>query len=49
MSRQLLLDAGPWGVQGIPATAVIDRAGKLVYLGRLREALVKAAEILKQP
>ena len=37
-----------YGVQGIPAAAVIDRAGKLVYLGQFGEALTKAAGLLNQ-
>jgi thiol-disulfide isomerase/thioredoxin len=37
-----------YGVQGIPAAAVIDRAGKLVYLGELRQALSRAANVLNQ-
>jgi thiol-disulfide isomerase/thioredoxin len=37
-----------YGVRGIPAAAVIDRQGKIVFVGRFREALQKAADLLAQ-
>jgi thiol-disulfide isomerase/thioredoxin len=40
--------ADAFGVQGIPQTAVIDRDGKLVYLGSLELALRKVRELLEQ-
>ena len=36
-----------YGVRGIPAAAVIDRAGKVVFVGRFPEALERAAALLK--
>jgi RNA polymerase sigma factor (sigma-70 family) len=35
-----------YGVRGIPGAAVIDRQGKVVFVGRFREALQKAADLL---
>jgi thiol-disulfide isomerase/thioredoxin len=35
-----------YGVRGIPAAAVIDRQGKVVFVGRFPEALRKAADLL---
>jgi len=36
-----------YGVRGIPGAAVIDRQGKVVFVGRFREAVEKAAALLK--
>lgn len=35
-----------FGVRGIPQTAVIDRSGKLVYLGQLRTALQRGRDLI---
>ena len=35
-----------YGVRGIPAAAVIDRQGKVAFVGRFPEALQKAADLL---
>lgn len=36
-----------YGVRGIPGSAVIDRAGKVVFVGRFPQAVEKAAALLK--
>jgi thiol-disulfide isomerase/thioredoxin len=37
-----------YGVRGIPAAAVIDRKGKVAFVGRFPEALKEAARLLGQ-
>jgi len=37
-----------YGVRGIPAAAVIDRGGKVVFVGRFPDALARAAALLKE-
>jgi peroxiredoxin len=36
-----------YGVRGIPSAAVLDRQGKVVFVGQFREAIEKAAALLK--
>jgi peroxiredoxin len=37
-----------YGVRAIPAAAVIDRQGKITFVGRFNEALQKAADLLSR-
>ncbi len=37
-----------YGIRGIPSAAVLDRQGKLAFVGDFRQAIEKAAEILKK-
>ncbi|QEH31564.1 ECF RNA polymerase sigma factor SigE [Aquisphaera giovannonii] len=38
-----------YGLRAIPAAAVLDRRGKVAYVGRFAEALAKAAELINGP
>ncbi len=37
-----------YGVRGIPSAAVLDRQGKVVFVGEFRDAIEKAAALLKK-